>query len=181
MQNLVEEYTKNDYLILNKMNDMFIKKRRQNEAKKHQETVQKEKDRLANNEKIRELNRQLEEKRKQQEKERRAKLKHEKILQGLRNTMQEELVVNSEWAEELENVYNINGYYQKNKNVTLIGGPIGQMALILNYVDEENPEFSSESKIDKILDAYLEKSHPINFLWSKDDLEKIKGINENIQ
>ena len=25
MQNLVEEYTKNDYLILNKMNDMFIK------------------------------------------------------------------------------------------------------------------------------------------------------------
>ena len=181
MQNLVEEYTKNDYLILNKMNDMFIKKRRQNEAKKHQETVQKEKDRLANNEKIRELNRQLEEKRKQQEKERRAKLKHEKILQGLRNTMQEELVVNSEWAEELENVYNINGYYQKNKNVTLIGGPIGQMALILNYVDEENPEFSAESKIDKILDAYLEKSHPINFLWSKDDLEKIKGINENIE
>ena len=136
---------------------------------------------LANNEKIRELNRQLEEKRKQQEKERRAKLKHEKILQGLRNTMQEELVVNSEWAEELENVYNINGYYQKNKNVTLIGGPIGQMALILNYVDEENPEFSAESKIDKILDAYLEKSHPINFLWSKEDLEKIKGINENIE
>ena len=181
MHNLVDEYTKNDYLILNKMNDMFIKKRRIDECKKHKETVQKEKERLANNEKIRDLMKKLEEKRILQEKERKARLKHEKILQGLRKTIQEELVSNSDWAEELENVYNINGYYQKNKNVTLIGGPIGQMALILNYVNIENPDFTAESKIDKILDVYLEKSHPFYFLWTKDDLEKYKAISENIE
>ena len=95
--------------------------------------------------------------------------------------MQEELVINSEWAEEIENIYNINGYYQKNKNVTLIGGPIGQLALILNYIDIENPEFLIEDKIDNILEGYLEKSHPFVFLWSKDDLEKYKAINENIE
>ena len=181
MKNLVEEYTKNDYLIVNKMNEMFNKRKTDNERKMHQEAVEKEKNRLANNARIRELNKKLEDKRKQEEKERRAKRKHDKILNGLRKTIQEELVINSEWAEDIENVYNINGYYQKNKNVTLIGGPIGQMALILNYLDIENPEFSAESKINKILDGYLEKAHPFVFLWSKDDLEQYKAINENIE
>ena len=181
MHGLVEEYTKNDYLIFNKMTEMFNKRRKDKELKAHEESVRKERERLANNERIRELNRKLEEKRKQEEKERRAKIKHEKILNGLRKTMQEELVINSEWAEEIENIYNINGYYQKNKNVTLIGGPIGQLALILNYIDIENPEFLIEDKIDNILEGYLEKSHPFVFLWSKDDLEKYKAINENIE
>lgn len=96
------------------MNEMFKKTRADNERKKHQEAVQKEKERLANNAKIRELIRKLEEKRKQEEKERRAKIKHDKILNGLRKTIQEELVVNSEWAEDIENIYDINGYSQKN-------------------------------------------------------------------
>ena len=181
LHQLVEENTKNDYLIVNKMNDMFNKRRTDKERKIHQEAVDTEKKRLANNARIRELNRQLEEKRKQEEKERRARIKHEKILNGLRKTIQEELVVNSEWAEDIENVYNINGYYQKNKSATLIGGPIGQMALILNYLDIENPDFSAESKIDKILSGYLEKSHPFVFLWSKEDLEEYKTINESIE
>ena len=181
MHGLVEEYTRNDYLILNKMTDMFNKRRKNKELKIHEKCVRKEKERLANNERIREINRQLEEKRKQEEKERRAKLKHEKILNGFRNIIQEELCVNSEWAEDLENIYNINGYYQKNKNVTLIGGPIGQMALILNYIDIENPDFLIEDKLDNILEGFLEKSHPFTFLWTKEDLEKYKAINENIE
>ena len=55
------------------------------------------------------------------------------------------------------------------------------MALILNYLDLENPDFSAESKIDKILNGYLEKSHPFIFLWSKDDLEEYKAMNESIE
>ena len=54
------------------------------------------------------------------------------------------------------------------------------MALILNYLDKESPEFLTEDKIPKIIDVYLEKSHPFFFLWNKDDLEKYKEINENI-
>jgi hypothetical protein len=163
------------------MTDMFNKRRKDKEIKIHEESVKKEKERLANNERIREINRQLEEKRKQEEKERKAKLKHEKILNGFRNTIQEELCSNSEWVEDVENIYNINGYYQKNKNVTLIGGPIGQMALILNYIDIENPDFLIEEKLDNILEGFLEKSHPFTFLWTKEDLEKYKAINENIE
>ena len=76
----------------------------------------------------------MEEKRKREEKERREKRKHDKILDGLRKSIQEDLVSNSEWVEEnIENIFNINGYYQKTKSATLVGGPIGQMALILNY------------------------------------------------
>jgi len=83
--------------------------------KKHEESVKQEKDRLANNEKIRIINKELEEKRKKEEKERRAKRRHDKILDGLRKSIQEDLVTNSEWTEDsIENIFNINGYYQKN-------------------------------------------------------------------
>ena len=182
MQSLVDEYTKNDYLIVNKMNDMFNKRKYNTDCKKHYEAVTKEKNRLANNERIRKINQELEEKRKREEKERREKRKHDKILDGLRKQIQEDLVSNSEWAEEsIENIFNINGYYQKTKVATLVGGPIGQMALILNYLDKESPEFLTEDKIPKIIDVFLEKSHPFFFLWTKEDLEKYKGINENIE
>ena len=182
MQSLVEEYTKNDYLIVNRMNDMFSKRKYNNDCKKHNEAVTNEKNRLAKNERIRKINQELEEKRKREEKERREKRKHDKILNGLRVQIQEELVSNSEWAEDsIENIFNINGYYQKKKCATLIGGPIGQMALVLNYLEKESPEFLTEDKIPKLIDVFLEKSHPYFFLWTKEDLEKYKAINESIE
>ena len=182
IHSLVEEYTKNDYLIVNKMNDMFNKRKYNNDCKKHYEAVTNEKNRLENNARIRKINQELEEKRKKEEKERREKRKHDKILDGLRKQIQEDLVSNSEWVEEsIENIFNINGYYQKTKSATLVGGPIGQMALILNYLDKESPEFLTEDKIPKIIDVFLEKSHPFYFLWTKEDLEKYKSINENIE
>ena len=55
------------------------------------------------------------------------------------------------------------------------------MALILNYLDKESPEFLTDDKIPKIIDVYLEKSHPFFFLWNKEDLDKCKEINENIE
>ena len=182
IQSLVEENTRNDYLIVNRMNDMFSNSKYKKDCNKHMESVINEKKRLENNERIRRINKELEEKRIREEKERREKRKHDKILDGLRKEIQEELVSKSEWVEEnIENIYNINGYYQKTKNATLIGGPIGQMALILNYLDKESPEFLTEDKIPKIIDVFLEKSHPYYFLWTKEDLEKYKGINENIE
>ena len=182
LHDLVNEYTTNDYLIVNKMNDMFSKRKINNDRKKHEESVTNEKNRLANNERIRIINKELEEKRKREEKERRAKRRHDRILDGLRKSIQEDLLTNSEWTEDsIENIFNINGYYQKTKNATLTGGPIGQMALILNYLDKESPEFLTDDKIPKIIDVYLEKSHPFFFLWNKEDLDKCKEINENIE
>ena len=182
LNQLVDEYTKNDYLIVNKLNKMFTQRKHENDKKKHAESVLTEKNRLANNERIRIINKQLEEKRKKEEKERREKRKHDKILDGYRKQIQEDLVINSEWAEEsIEYIFDINGYYQKTKSATLTGGPIGQMALILNYLDKMIPEFLTEDKVPKILDVFLEKSHPFYFLWAKEDLEKYKEINENIE
>ena len=182
IKSLVEENTRNDYLIVNRMNDMFSNSKYKKDCNKHMESVINEKKRLENNERIRRIMKELEEKRIREEKERREKRKHDKILDALRKEIQEELVSKSEWVEEsIENIYNINGYYQKTKSATLIGGPIGQMALILNYLDKESPEFLTEDKIPKIIDVFLEKSHPYFFLWTKEDLEKYKGINENIE
>jgi hypothetical protein len=182
LNQLVSENTKNDYLIVNKMNDMFNKRKRDACLKTHQESVTKEKNRLANNKKIRELMHELEEKRKKEEKERREKRKHDKLLEGFRRQIQEDLVTNSEWIEEnIDNIYDINGYYQKTKSATLTGGAIGQIALILNYLDKESPDFLTDDKIPKLLDVYMEKAHAFPFLWKKEDLEKYKEINENIE
>ena len=182
LQGLVNEFSKNDYLIVNKMNNMFSKRKIENDRKKHEESIINEKNRLANNERIRKINAELEEKRKREEKERRAKRRHDRILDGLRKDIQEDLVTNSEWTEDsIENIFNINGYYQKTKCATLSGGPIGQIALILNYLEKESPEFLTDDKIYRLLDVYLEKSHPFYFLWNKGDLEKYKEINENIE
>jgi hypothetical protein len=182
LQGLVNEFSKNDYLIVNKMNNMFSKRKIENDRKKHEESIINEKNRLANNERIRKINAELEEKRKREEKERRAKRRHDRILDGLRKDIQEDLVTNSEWTEDsIENIFNINGYYQKTKCATLSGGPIGQIALTLNYLEKESPEFLTDDKIYRLLDVYLEKSHPFYFLWNKEDLEKYKQINENIE
>ena len=182
LQGLVNEFSKNDYLIVSKMNNMFSKRKIENDRKKHEESIINEKNRLANNERIRKINAELEEKRKREEKERRAKRRHDRILDGLRKDIQEDLVTNSEWTEDsIENIFNINGYYQKTKCATLSGGPIGQIALILNYLEKESPEFLTDDKIYRLLDVYLEKSHPFYFLWNKGDLEKYKEINENIE
>ena len=182
LQSLVDEYTKNDYLIVNKLNNMFTQRKKESDKKKHAEAVLTEKNRLANNERIRIINQQLEEKRKKEEKELREKRKHDKILDGLRKMIQEDLVTNSEWAEEnIEYIFNINGYYQKTKSATLTGGAIGQMALTLNYLDKLMPEFLTEDKVPKILDVFLEKSHQFYFLWSKEDIEKYKEINDSIE
>ena len=45
------------------------------------------------------------------------------------------------------------------------------MALDLNYLDKESPEFLTEDKIPKIINVYLEKSHSFYYLWNKEDLE----------
>ena len=182
LQDLVTEYNKNDYLIVNKMNNMFNKRKIESDKKKHEESVKNEKDRLANNERIRIINKELEEKRKREEKERRAKRRHDRLLDGLRKEIQEELVPNSEWTDDtMENVFDINGYYQKTKCATLSGGAIGQIALTLNYLDIESPEFLTNDKIPRLLDVYLQKSHPFYLLWNKEDLEKIKEINGDIE
>ena len=90
MQSLVDEYTRNDYLIVNKMNDMFSKTKYNNDCKKHYEAVTKEKKRLANNERIRRINQELEEKRKREEKE------IDELIKNKNLTIQEKITINLE-------------------------------------------------------------------------------------
>ena len=182
LQSLTEEFTHNDYLIVNKLNDMFTKKKYFNDCQNHEDAITKEKNRLAENERIRTIMHEREEEEKRRQKEERARRKHEKILNALRQSIKEELLPKSEWTEDtIEYIYDINGYYQKTKNVTLTGGPIGQIALTLNYINKLMPDFLTEDKIPKIIDIFLEKSHPFFFLWTKEDLEAFKGLNENIE
>ena len=182
LQSLTEEFTRNDYLIVNKLNDMFTKKKYFNDCQNHENAITTEKNRLAENERIRNIMHEREEEEKRRQKEERARRKHEKVLNALRQQIKEELLPKSEWTEDsIEYIFNINGYYQKGKNVTVTGGPIGQIALTLNYVNKIMPDFLTEDKIPKLIDIYLEKSHPFYLLWTKEDLETYKGLNDGIE
>lgn len=181
LQTLAETNYKNDYLIVKGLNDMLTIKHRNNCINKHREAIQKEKDRKEEEERNRLLRKQQEEEQRQKEKEERRRRRHERLLNEIRKTITEELLVNSEFAEDIvDNIYDINGYYQKTKNVTCVGGPIGQIALVLNEINKITPDFITDDKVIRIMDLYLPKSHSFYFVYSQEDLEEYKALNEEI-
>ena len=104
-------------------------------------------------------------------------------MDQFRQKINDELMPNSEWLEDsnIENIYEINGYYQKVNNATCIGGPIGQISFTFCVLNKLIPDYSTDEKILKILDTYLEKSHQFTFIFKAEDLEGFKEIDENIE
>ena len=185
LQNLAENFNLNDYKIVDKLQEMLVYKYLNNNKEKHKNAILKEKERLKENKRIGEILKKREEDEIQRKKEERARRKHEKILDGIRQKLKEELVVDSEWIEDtnVENIFDINGYYQKKdrKCVTTIGGPIGQFALYLEMLNKLIPDFLTDEKIKKIIETYIEKSHQIFFIYKNEDLEQYKEFDENIE
>ncbi len=185
LQNLAENFNLNDYKVVDKLQEMLVYKYLNNNKEKHKNAILKEKERLKENKRIGEILKKREEDEIQRKKEERARRKHEKILDGIRQKLKEELVVDSEWIEDtnVENIFDINGYYQKKdrKCVTTIGGPIGQFALYLEMLNKLIPDFLTDEKIKKIIETYIEKSHQIFFIYKNEDLEQYKEFDENIE
>ena len=185
LQNLAENFNLNDYKVVDKLQEMLVYKYLNNNKEKHKNAILKEKERLKENKRIGEILKKREEDEIQRKKEERARRKHEKILDGIRQKLKEELVVDSEWIEDtnVENIFDINGYYQKKdrKCVTTIGGPIGQFALYLEMLNKLIPDFLTDEKLKKIIETYIEKSHQIFFIYKNDDLEQYKEFDENIE
>ena len=185
LQNLAENFNLNDYKIVDKLQEMLVYKYLNNNKEKHKNAILKEKERLKENKRIGEILKKREEDEIQRKKEERARRKHEKILDGIRQKLKEELVVDSEWIEDtnIEFIFDINGYYQKKdkKCVTTIGGPIGQFALYLEMLNRLIPDFLTDEKLKKIIETYIEKSHQIFFIYKNEDLEQYKEFDENIE
>ena len=183
LQNIAEEFNKNDYYIVNNLQEMLCKKNYTNSLNSHKTAIINEKNRLAKNEEIRNILKKREEERKEREREERRKRRHEKLMDQFRQKITEELMPNSEWLEDsnVENIFEINGYYQKANNVTCIGGPIGQISFTFCILNKLIPNYSTDEKILKILDTYLEKSHQFIFIFKAEDLEAFKEMDENIE
>ena len=181
LQTLAETNHKNDYLISNGLREMLQSKHKANCIQKHKDAIKKEKERREEEERQRILRKKQEEEERQRQKEERRRRRHEKLLNEIRQSITEELLINSEFAEDIvDNIYDINGYYQKTKNVTCVGGPIGQIALLLCELNKITPDFITDDKVTRIMDLYLPKSHSFFFIYSQEDLEDYKAINEEI-
>ena len=182
LQDLAENYSLNDYKVVDNLQKMLTYKYLKNNKEKHKNAILKEKERLQENKRIAEILKKREEDEIRRKKEERARRKHEKILNAIRSKLKVELVKKSEWLENgIDAIYDINGYYQKENNVTTIGGPIGQFALYLEMINKLIPDFLTDEKIKKIIEVYIEKSHPIFFVYKNEDLEKYKEIDEGIE
>ncbi len=182
LQYLAENYSLNDYKVVDNLQKMLTYKYLTNNKEKHKNAILKEKERLKENKRIAEILKKREEDEIRRKKEERARRKHEKILNAIRSKLKVELVKKSEWLETgVDTIYDINGYYQKENSVTTIGGPIGQFALYLEMINKMIPDFLTDEKIKKIIEVYIEKSHPIFFVYKNDDLEKYKEIDEGIE
>ena len=181
IQNLSEADFNLDKKLINIV-EMLKKNNFQTTNENHKNSIIKEKNRLENNERIRQILHERELLEIQRKKEERARRRHEKLLNAIRDKIKAELMPNSEWVEDsnLDNIYDINGYYQKSKCLTTLGGPIGQMALFFCILSKINPEIMNEEKISKTIELYIQKSHPFYFLYKNEDIEFFKTLDENV-
>lgn len=159
----VDELFEVEQIVLDEVDTLFDDIYQENEKKKHLQSIENERIRKEEEEKRRqeELKRLEEEKLRRREERRR--LRHEKELEELKTQIRNELLVNGQFVDDCNEIYNITGYHQKNiKSVQAIGGHIGQFAIILSLlkqayqdifnthsVNEENKDNKDKDKKDE--------------------------------
>lgn len=151
----VEELFEVEQIVLDEVDTLFDDIYQENEKKKHIQSIENERIRKEEEDKRRqeELKRLEEEKIRRREERRR--LRHEKELEELKNQIRNELLVNGQFVDDCNEIYNITGYHQKNvKSVQAVGGHIGQFAIILSllkqaYQDIFNTHSVAEDNKDK--------------------------------
>lgn len=180
VENLAETYHRNDYVVVNKLNEMLKINRYNNNVNAHREAIIKEQQRREE-EKQSIIKRKEEiEAEKVRQKEERRRRRSERVINELRKTITSELLVNKEFADDVDVIYDINGYYQKTKGVTCVGGAIGQLAMLIAYLNKLTPDFLNEERILKVLDLYFPTAHKFFMLYKAEDLEEYKTLDENI-
>ena len=185
LQNIADNQFKYSFSNLENIQRLLKYKYIKENKEGHVQSIIDEKNRLKENERIKEILKIREAEEAQRRKEERARRRHEKILDGIRDILRQELLGDAEFTEDNspDNIFDINAYYQKDKGYTLIGGPIGQMALVFEIMNKINPEseFLNDEKMDKIVTSFIEKSHSFIFVYKNEDIESYKEIDENIE
>ena len=185
LQNIADNQFKYSFSNLENIQRLLKYKYIKENKEGHVQSIIDEKNRLKENERIKEILKIREAEEAQRRKEERARRRHEKILDGIRDILRQELLGDAEFTEDNtpDNIFDINAYYQKDKGYTLCGGPIGQMALMFELLNKINPEseYLEEEKMNKILTTYLEKSHSFIFVYKNEDIESYKAIDDNIE
>jgi hypothetical protein len=183
LENIADTEFKYDYSNLENIQKILKYKYTKERNEEHGKSIINEKKRLEENIRIREILKIREAEEIKRKKEERARRKHEKILDGIRQILRENLLKEAEFIEDNspDNIFDINGFYQKDKGFTLCGGVIGQISLLIELINKINPEFLDDEKINKILNIYMEKSHSFIFIYKNEDIESYKSIDENIE
>ena len=156
----------------------------------HKTSVQNEYKRKANirQQKINELLQEREAKKKRRAE--RARKRHERDLKLLIKEIQDELFVKGEYVDEPNEIYNVNSYNLKDtKGVQVIGGQIGQLALLLGLLkniyydlyEEKEEEPKEEKKEEEPQEEKKEDSGDNNQLPVVGDENQLPVEPENVE
>ena len=153
--------------VLGEVDTLFDDIYKENEKKKHVQSIENERIRKEEEERRRQEELKRIEEEKQRRREERRRLRHEKEMEELKKQIQAELFNNGQFLDDVNEIYDINGYHSKNaKSVQAIGGHIGQFAIILSllknaYQDIFFNHSTEEKKDDKKDDKKEEKKEEV--------------------
>jgi hypothetical protein len=181
--NQSEKYVNTDYVVYNQLNSQLTNDFNTSMISQHRQSLINERIRKEN---VSRMNKEAEEKRieeRQKRKEERLRIKKENEIKSLTTTIINELLKTWELVDDVNDlpVYNINGYHSKGKKyASAIGGMIGQIAIVVSYLQNIIPDILTEDKLGKILETFYHKSPPFVIPYIVEDLEYFKSLDPNI-
>lgn len=95
--------------------------------------------------------------------------------------IEEDLIKQYEFVDEVQEIYDINGYQQKGKKfASCLGGYYFQFAYVIYYLNKKVPEYMTEERLTKTLELFLPKSPAVHIVYKSEDLENYRNIDTNI-
>ncbi|MCQ2820566.1 MAG: hypothetical protein MJ252_25150 [archaeon] len=182
LMEIVEEEKNNDYKYSGGFLEMEAAKTKKQNNQTHQDAIRKEKERRQKEYEDYLAKKKAEEEEKERQKQERRRRRYERKIAELTKAIQEDLMTNSEWLEDMSNmkVFNINGYFQKEKCVTTLGGPIGQIVIATLILNKIVPKTVPESEVLNLFTNYIPDSlHSLDILYKQEDFEEYKTIKED--
>ncbi len=177
-----ERLENEDFSIVNKLNKTFALNHTRKNNKLHSDALQKRRAEIAEMERkrVEEIKRREEHKRRKIEEE--IKRKKDQEIAQLRALIETELISHSDYVEDPTEIFDINGYYQKDKKASLVlGGYYGQFALIISYLNKNiQKDLIYEEKLIEILKLFIPKCPTFNLILTEQNLEKYKNIEPSI-
>jgi hypothetical protein len=150
LKNETEQLYNEEEIVLGNINELLEETYNKNMTEKHNFSKKKEERRreLIYEKKVNDLIRKRDEKKRR--KAERQRQKHLKEMEELKEQINLELILKGEFVDDTNEIFNLNGFNLKDiKCVPLVGGHVGQIALLFAFMHQSYPELFPEIELNE--------------------------------